>query len=222
MKKIKVLLAFVFISTLFLVGFAQCKKEISNNANYLKLISESKQWYVTYHLDSCQYFDCTYTELYSIGNDTVINEVNYKNVYLSRGIESPMERILYGQVRETNDKKVYLFKGGVEKLYYDFGMQIFDKLSNWQLIKIDTINVYGQNRLKFELKSICSSSKACWIEGIGDTRGLFYNDCFDCIGDVVIEDVGGSVYELNCVEEMESTIYNSELYDDCWIYKPPK
>jgi len=222
MKKIKVLLSFVFIATLFLVCTAQCKKESSNKSDYLNLISDSKQWFVTYHLNSCPYYNCTYTEVFSVGNDTVINGLSYRNIFVTTGTDVPQETVLYGQVRETDDKKVYLLIKGTEKLYYDFNIQVFDTISNWQLIKIDTIELYGQNRLKYEFNSICMSYKTYWIEGIGDTRGLFYEDGFQCLGDVVAEEMGGSAYELNCVEEMEVSIYSSGLYDDCWIYEPPK
>lgn len=221
MKKIRLLSASIFTLMVVLVTFAQCKKETSNNADYLRLISNSKQWFVTFHTDSCHY-ECTFTELYSIGNDTVINNVTYKNIYLSRGYEFPQNKILYGQVRETDDKKVYLFKGGEEKLYYDFGMKILDTFSNWQLVKINNVNLFGQNRKKYEFKSICTADTTSWIEGIGNIRGPFYEDSFHCGGEITWEDVGGNAYELNCVEEKQSTIFKSDLYDDCWVYRPYK
>lgn len=220
MKKIRLLSALIFMLMIVLVSFAQCKKETSNDANYLRLISNSKQWFVTYHLNSCQFYNCTFTELYSIGNDTVINDVMYKNIYLSEGYEMPQDKILYGQVRETDDKKVYLFKKGEEKLYYDFDLKILDTITNWQLIKIDIVNLYGQNRKKYEFKSICTKDTTWWIEGIGNIRGPFYVDNFGCAGKISWQDMGGNVYELNCVEEKQSTIFKSELYDDCWVYQP--
>jgi hypothetical protein len=218
MKKIRLLSALTFMLMVVLVTFAQCKKETSNNADYLRLISNSKQWFVTFHTDSCRYA-CTFTELYSIENDTVINNVTYKNIYLSRGYEFPQNKILYGQARETDDKKVYLLKGGKEKLYYDFGMKILDTITNWQLVKIDTVNFYGQNRKKYEFKSICTNATTYWIEGIGNINGLFYEDNFGCAGDITWNEEGGATYELNCVEEKQSTIFKSELYDDCWVYQ---
>jgi hypothetical protein len=219
MKEMRYLSALIYSLMVVLVSFAQCKKGTSDNDNYLKLISDSKQWFVTYQSDSCHY-SCTFTELYSIGNDTVINNIGYMNVYLSKGYESPLNKTLFGQVRETDDKKVYLLKFGVEKLYYDFDLKISDTITNWQLVKIDLVNLYGQNRKKYEFKSICTPTKTYWIEGIGDIRGPFYKDNFGCQGNISWSEMGGAAYELNCVEEKQSTIFKSGLYQDCWVYQP--
>ncbi|MCU0289430.1 MAG: hypothetical protein MUF15_23915 [Acidobacteria bacterium] len=222
MKNVKVVWVFVLITAPALTGFAQWKNEPSDQDNNRNLISKDRQWFVTYHLNSCPYYNCTYTEVFSVGNDTVINSLYYRNIFVTTGTDAPQKTVLYGQVRETDDRKVYLFRKGIEKLYYDFTIRVRDTISNWQLVKMDTIELYGQNRLRYEFKSVCMSYKAYWIEGIGDTRGLFYEDGFDCLGDVVAEKMGGPVFELNCVKEMESTIYHSGLYDDCWVYDPPE
>lgn len=177
-------------------------------------------WYVTYHLNPCPYYDCTFTELISIGKDTTVNNMTYKKVFIQYGSEAPTNKKIYGLARETEDKKVYFLQYDEETLYYDFNLSIMDTIGNWQLNMIEDIFVLGTERKKYQFISICTYDTTYWIEGIGNINGPFYSDNFGCIGELAWHTSGGSIYELNCVIENNNKIYESGLYDDCWIFDP--
>lgn len=219
-KSFKQKLRAIFTIAMVIICFSNCDKENDVNPEYSSLLKQSNEWYVTYHLNSCPGYACTYTQLYTIGNDTVINHIEYQKIIITGGEESPTESQIFGYARETKDKKVYLLENGIEKLYYDFNMNILDTIGNWQLMDIESIDILNQPRRKFKLKSICTSDTTFWVEGIGSEKGVFYRNYFDCSGDLVSYKQGTTFYELNCVFDEDIKIYGSELYDDCWICKP--
>lgn len=219
---IKQRLFIITIIALFSINLSSCDKsdESDLNPKHLYLLTNDKSWYVIYHNNSCPGFDCTFTYLYSIGRDTLINNIQYKEILETSGKESPIHTETYGYARETNDKKVYLLKNDIERLYYDFNIKIFDTVNNWQLIDIETIEISNIIRKKLFLKSICTSDSTYWIEGIGSIDGLFYQDNFKCMDSLIINFQGGSIYELNCVYENEINIFESGRFNDCWVFEP--
>ena len=97
------------------------------------MVETSKRWYVTTHFNNCPNYDCTFTDLYTIGKDTIINGLIYYKVYLYQNMDSiAKDSTLYGLIRETSDKKVFLLKDKQEQLYYNFDLKVNDIFGNYK------------------------------------------------------------------------------------------
>ena len=54
-----------------------------------------------------------------------------------------MEWEVYGYLRETEDGKVYFRRGIEDVLLFDFNAEVGDTVRGLVVIKIDTVNIYG-------------------------------------------------------------------------------
>ena len=208
----------ISLAILFL-GIINCEKE-NTKPHSKRFFDKKKKWYITYHMNSCPYYNCTYTELYTIGEDTIINSFEYKKIFKITGKDEPKDTMLYGFGRESKDKKIYLLKNKQEVMYYDFGANVQDTIGDWVVNSIQTETYFDTERKKTELISMCTSDTSYWIEGIGSIDGLFTPKYFSCMDSIVAFVSGGSIYELNCVFKGDTKIFDSELYSDCWIFEP--
>lgn len=165
------------------------------------------------------------------GEDTIINDISYKKLYLFHESFFDKNKFIYiGGIREDNAKHIYYMGDSVhwlkpynsfddynkekELLLYDFSLEIGDTLweSNTNVYgklivrDIDTIQIGNTLRKKFYFNYFWVE----WIEGIGSLRGLLFAP-----SDIPT----GSSYPYNsliCFIQNDIVLYHNDYYDDCF------
>ncbi|MDA3929108.1 MAG: T9SS type A sorting domain-containing protein [Prolixibacteraceae bacterium] len=162
------------------------------------------------------------------GEDTLINDISYKKLYIFYDNTFNKSKSIYiGGIREDEHRRVY-FKGDSvihhdkpfwispppmdEILLYDFSLEIGDTTyltispsdSIATIVQdIDTMLFGNTLRKVFYL-----SYNVEWIEGIGNARGLLYSS-----GDIPI---GGQHGYLICFIQNDIVLYHYDYYDNCF------
>jgi hypothetical protein len=188
---------------------------------YHLLIEEGNSWSVLYE-SSGPPPATTYT--YAISGDTLINQIEYKKLYMSSQQE-PNEWKLDWAVREEDDRKVYVWSFHLmeEWLMYDFAAAVGDTFTilpadpNLYLV-IDSITITeinGSERSKFWLTIMENGTPSpfmdepeTWIEGIGSNKGIVHSGSSAFIG---------AAHWLTCKWENEELVYLNPDYDSCYI-----
>ena len=141
-------------------------------------------------------FPYTITEIYTIEleGDTIINSKvyfktlksgtqTYKNWYGEGPIQHPI--LEYSHPIREEGKKFYIFLNSLQQdiLLHDFDLSVGDKsvvengCDNYTVTSIDTIYIGNSPRKQFHFDG--DHEFTSLIEGVGTTRGLFYNACND-------------------------------------------
>lgn len=124
-----------------------------------------------------------------ISGDTTIGSLVYHKLY-ENGFDwascPPPGQYHYGAYsgafrQDTANKKIYLFRDGVDTLAYDFNLNIGDTLpksclnvlSNNYIQSIDSVLVGSQYRKRFWISEGSNSNYTALIEGVGSTLGAF-------------------------------------------------
>jgi hypothetical protein len=198
----------------------------SIHSQYYSLITEGKVFYNYY------YFESSLNEEVIILGDSIINDTIYKKISLvydeEQGFGTPIGDIISNDgdilIREDNiSKSVYRRINGYEELYYDFSMEIGDTIRiqfhqnseyynrTWQLDSIRSLsnnlitkyNIIGDRKVYYLSEKYEKDDDILWIEGIGNTRGLWGND-----GQILMP-------ELICVDSLGTKLFsNSEIQQD--------
>ncbi|MBN1186131.1 MAG: T9SS type A sorting domain-containing protein [Bacteroidales bacterium] len=163
------------------------------------------------------------------GEDTVINSLTYKKLYIFYDTVFNKENARYvGGIREDSAKRVYYiadtiihdFKPdaialtpGQEMLLYDFSVNVGDTLwegnfypiDEWLVVnKIDSFLIKKKYRKRIHFEYITSVK---WIEGIGNIRGLLFTSG--------ATPTNGLYNDLICFKQNDSILYFNENYTDC-------
>lgn len=171
-----------------------------------------------------------------IGEDTIINEVQYKKLMSSNmNHEFNPTYSLVGFIRETEDRKVYLRTlDNLEGLYYDYYVEPGDTIVFYNpflkylyenvgpeygadtlviVEDVEFINYEGVLRKTYSLRAFGENSvlPEIFIEGVGSKSG--YRDA----GTYTFFALVGSGISLLCADDNETIIYHNELYGDCFI-----
>ncbi|MBC8320592.1 MAG: T9SS type A sorting domain-containing protein [Bacteroidetes bacterium] len=183
---------------------------ISINLSSQTLIEENKIWNIV----NCIGWGGCWTESYKINGDTIIDQIEYKR--LLRTNDTTLTNWgFFGGIREI-ENKVYLLHSNSENeiLLYDFNLTIGETFSSFyydcpiefELESIDTLTVLnGEQREKYNF-----SNNESWIKGIGSLNGLVYVGVYWCEADMY--------YDLSCCFENDEQIFQSDNYDNCFIY----
>ncbi len=177
-------------------------------------VKEGKQWNISEEMN----FGPTVTLIYRIEGDTVANDLNYKKVWYYQDSTFSVG-VLFGLIRDDGGK-VFFWSGNSngESLLYDFDIGVGDTVRVLSLpqqgncevelvcIGMDTVSYFGIPRKRW---SFASYDSEIWIEGIGNTYGLFQNRYYECLNDVY--------YDLLCSYEGDSLIYQNPWGDPCYI-----
>lgn len=179
-----------------------------------------------------------------LSGDTIINNLLYSKLKY-KFIKLPnLFNYIYATYNKTylydhyfredvDNKKVYILSWGkYEDLFYDFNLNVGDKLSSatsFTLSEIDTIEIKGEDRKKFTFKTV-SGENIIWIEGIGNISdplsptaifqpysklycayqndSLIYDNCY--------------LPDINCYDysNVETGLNNTDIYG-CNIYPNP-
>ena len=148
-----------------------------------------RDWYIDFAINP----PCTITNDYDlfISGDTIIGSYTYRKLYSSGHIYASCpppgwyySAAYWGAFRQdVPNKKVYLFKNGVDTLAYDFNLNVGDTLppsclegSEYNFVQsIDTVLIGSQYHKRFWLTSfgIGATNYAELVEGIGTSQGVF-------------------------------------------------
>ncbi len=216
-----------FLIVLFSLFALNCSKNNEDSLDKIDLIVDnSKVWYISESPNSCP--TCIWPHKIVLGKDTSINSFIYKTIldYCGDSQENNCEARIRGYIRETLDKKVYWYAKHYDNvasdvLIYDFNARINDTIDKWIVKKIDTVTIYNTDRKRITLVN-CESNENYWIDGIGNMADILsYHSRTICDYEtgMVVNNVGGSRFKLNCVKQGEEFIYKDPLDTDCWIYK---
>lgn len=151
-------------------GLNTCTSSLSQE--YKPMLVEGAVWNRAFYFESAIPFGFT------IGADTILNNLTYNKVYNEFG--SSLEALLR---EDTIERKVYLFEPnapGQEELLYDFSLEVGDFFGDWRLDSISNeLHVQFSEILTFNLDtrvfyfSLPSGSDIhTWIEGVGSSFGL--------------------------------------------------
>ena len=177
-------------------------------------VKKGKQWNILEEMN----FGPTLTTIYRIGDDTTVNDLNYKKVWYCQD-SSFSDAALFGLIREENERIFFVDNNSnSEHLLYDFNIETGDTVHVFSLpyqgdcevelvcISIDTVNYFDIPR---KVWSFASYDSEVWIEGIGNANGLFQNRYYECLIDVY--------YELLCSYDGDSLIYQNPDGYPCYI-----
>jgi hypothetical protein len=214
-----------------MIGLFVYAQNNTTNNNYHPLVQEGKVWSVVFVMGDIWDYHFTTTQMV-IWGDTIINDIQYKKMYASTKKYPifPQDWILNNFIREDENKKVWYKdknSSSVEKLYYDFSLEIGDTLPdslglsmppNYPFEPVIVENITSITLLNGEERKVWHLSMMCvglynniefWIEGIGSSLGVA-----NPLGGGLI----GGFYRLHCVHENEELVYNANLWGaTCYI-----
>jgi hypothetical protein len=188
--------------------------------NYVSIIDSDKEWnQLSCIIAPPDYFPkgCMTSYLY-IGNDTIINNLQYHIVWESQdaSLQNPD---IAGYIRENlQSKKVYVLnKQGEEGLLYDFNLGLNDAvvINNTYLYGIsdtlicnskDSVLIGNQYLERFHMMSGAGIEET-WVEGIGSQYGLL-NTCATYLT--------GGIRSLLCVHNGSVLLYQTS-FNECSI-----
>ncbi len=182
-------------------------------------IDENKQWNVIYEAGMP---DVTFTEIYTIEGDTIINNLTYYKLWVS--MDSLATHYVKGFLREANNRVFYLpasgyTKNGTPGLLYDFNLQVGDTATiineygevNMEVTSIDTIEYAGVARKRWRVKGVGSEPYPIdyWIEGIGSTNGI--------TSSLFWEVIVCPSWMLSCYYEEGNLLYRNPQAPACYV-----
>jgi hypothetical protein len=165
-------------------------------------------------------------ETWSIGgSDTIINSNTYKIIHY--GNDPNWKR---GGIRSSQGLVYYIpFPYSTEYLLYDFNLNVGDTINNvyvedpghdpyatfpapitnlYQLVVdyTDSILINGNYRKQIHLASGSMLSSGSWIEGIGNTQGLFWS---------TDDNISNFSLELYCMSYNDTILYPNSSFGTC-------
>lgn len=193
---------------------------------FIKLILAQeivKSEYIWSNLEEhCHSWGSTYTtEYFHFDKDTIINDTNYKKIWISQE-EGHMTWDFFGaHIREEGKKVYYRPYFGDEGLIYDFTLEMGDSVlvdnpravdPVWlTLTNIDTIETEFGDRERWKMESSLYPEADYWIVGIGSTAGIL-NSSTSVFGGLC------GLYELLCQEDNGNLSYSNPEYQTCYLY----
>jgi len=198
----------------------------SQDYEYVAFPSSNAIWSEFYGRELTNSYLSSYDKVALNGEDTLINQLNFKKLYLFEGTSFELNNATYiGALREENKKIYYIgdtihlgkpfgYSVPTEILLYDFNVNIGDTLNcegellanfNCLIVEsIDTISIGNtlRKRISFE------TSYTKWIEGIGSVQGLLFEG-------EPITTKGQPRGDLICFKQNDEILYFNESYDDC-------
>ncbi|MDD4673936.1 MAG: T9SS type A sorting domain-containing protein [Bacteroidales bacterium] len=198
----------------------------SQEYEYVAFPTSNAIWSEFYGRELMHNYLSSYDKVTLNGEDTLINQLNYKKLYLFYGASFEISNATYlGAIREENRKVYYIgdtihqgkpfgYSGLPEILLYDFNVKVGDTLNcNGELLanfycliveSIDTISIGNKLRKQISFEG----SYAKWIEGIGSVQGLLF-------AGERIATKGQAFGELICFKFNDEILYFNESYDEC-------
>jgi len=164
--------------------------------------------------------------------DTISKNPNYFKIIKTDILKEEVFETDFGFIREDNNGNVYFTKDREKEiLLYSFDVKVDDTITIYnpfsyyyeqQNLVVDSIYDVIINRKqcrKIVLKQICNvQNSTCWIEGIGDLKGLLNNTIkgIICTSDsLLMLNIGGAIEKLSCFEKNHEIIYRNPDFEQC-------
>jgi len=174
-------------------------------------VNPGKQWNVRQEVN----FGVTHTEIYKIGNDTVLNGITYKTF---RSTEDSLTNTWYviGYIREDSNRVYYKNYTESEGLLYDFNLQVGESTTITNLYcyekemtvqNIDTVYISGIPLKRWVFNTW--GSEEYWVEGMGSYFGPVQSGMYECIFDLYCK--------LICFFEDDTLFYKDPFEPDCYV-----
>ena len=218
----------IFIFYLFLIPFFSLSQKLEYE--YIQFPTSGVIWTECYNPGlSEEVLELIYERYMLTGEDTIINEVKYKKIYLFHeaefdknkaecigGIREDENRLIYYIGSEIHDYKPLFYWPDKEIILFDFSIEVgdtidfsrghynIDHMSFLVVEKIDTIEIGGKLRKQFHFEKYLWT----WIEGLGSKNGLLFFS-----GDLP---TNGMNNYLICFEENRELLYMNSKYENCW------
>ncbi|MAZ94344.1 MAG: hypothetical protein CMF58_07965 [Lentimicrobiaceae bacterium] len=207
-KQMKQLLTLTII---FVFSFVASSQEIVNTAKLWSCMEEHcHEWGSEFS-----------TDFYRFEEDTIINSLTYKKVWISEDENHEIWNFYGAFIREENNRVYYRQMFGDEGLIYDFNLEIGDSVlvdnpravgEVWlHLLEIDTITVADGLRERWRMVSSEYQDSDYWIRGIGSIAGVI-NSSMSVYGGLC------GFYALLCQDEQGEKIYENPEYNTCYLY----
>lgn len=187
--------------------------------NSQEIVDRAKMW--SSMEEHCQPWGSTYsTDFYRFDEDTLIDEHNYKKVWIS-GDENYQQWDFYGAfVREELNRVYYRQIGSEEGLVYDFNLEIGDSvlIDNPRaagalyltLVEIDSVEITDGYRERWKLVSTNYPNPEYWIRGVGSETGIL-NSSSGIFGGLC------GLYTLLCEKENDELVYINHEHESCYL-----
>ena len=148
--------------------------------DYHPIVEDGKQWNVLFSYPwSPPEPQSKYTDIYKIEGDTLLGGVEYKKLYTTR--DEQLTNWQFCRALREEDRKVYMYEGGNERMLYDFSMQVGDTICVYDdgngyqrcmvVSEIGETLVGDEPRQQIVLEYPFSETET-WIEGIGSLYGI--------------------------------------------------
>lgn len=167
----------------------------SAGQDYIPFPTEYAKWNVLSHNTNGTAESIT-NYSYTLEGDTILNNKNYKKIYLQEENTAPF---YFGGLREDSLKNIYFFPRNVEdqfaiqfpsnttehllytfdSLYVGMDLSINSTFSTFSVGGIDTIIIGNSFHKRYQIDGFSIDGNYLvggdyWIEGIGSDKGLFY------------------------------------------------
>ncbi len=188
-----------------------------HSQSYDSMVVSTKIWsHVSGYYDPNSIEGGRKTTFIKFAVDPTITTIDEKQVLVSEDSLKTWTKV--GNIKEV-DKKVY-FRNLENKqgLLYDFSLKKGDSINTvntylqfmdsitYKVINVDTVNYFGINRTRLEIRAVLYSCRDYWIEGIGSVSGLFRT----------IFCMPGGFSKLLCVHENSNQIYQNPQRNTCY------
>jgi len=238
----KILLIFLPLLLALAVITTGCNEAeaIENNNNdddvpfeYIPMLLPENQWNEFVENSSIpREYKFYNTYISKIGNDTLINGVNYYKLLTTKDEFSSIW-LNNGYIREEieNGKVYYKPENELEILLYDFSAQVGDVIESWDmlskekvLLRVDSVNniLIGSKTRKQIIVSINYNQnywfgEYVWIEGFGNLSGVFRSTG-------TARKDGIDQITLLCFFQNSDLVYKPEnrRFDDCFVWQNPQ
>ncbi len=187
------------------------------SANLLgqQFVSENNQWNVL----TTRFMDGKSTEIFKIGQDSVVNSLTYKKILVSS--DSMHTAHFRGLVREDSGIVWFIHTDDtLESVLYNFNLKAGDSayIANGfcyygttipiYVVKVDTAEYFGIQHKRWLITDDFGFEEY-WIDGIGSTSGPMYSMFTDAIV--------GPVFDLLCFHNGDTLMYENENENSCWV-----
>lgn len=215
MKRLSLIICFLFVA-------------LFSNAQYL---DSTMIWVENYSWTAGSTSGGEHYEL-TIHQDTVINDTAYYIIHKS-GIESqifidvvyplttpppPQFGVINQDVGFLREEAgTFILRGSPEYLLYDFTIEIGDSVGNLEVMNIDTVQFFGEERKRFLLGTVNVIYPFYMIEGVGHgiggflspgVQGVEYGTIISCVK----KGVGNQEFVMNPYDSTSCDILSNYVY----------
>jgi hypothetical protein len=174
-------------------------------------VNPGKQWNVRQEVN----FGVTHTEIYKIGDDTLVNGIAYK-IFLTTEDSITNTWGKMGLIREDSNRVYFRLYTEPEGLLYDFNLEVGESVTITNLYcyekemtvqNIDTVYISGVPLKRWVFNTW--GSEEYWVEGIGSFIGPIQSGMYDCITDLYCK--------LICFFKDDTLFYKDPAEPECYF-----